>query len=91
MRSEKVKWQVVDEEGILVNLDTGYYFNLNPVALFIWAMCDGDHSVDTILTAVIDDFDVDEITARRDLEAFLSELATEELVDLIQPNMPTAG
>ena len=83
-RSEQVRWQVVDEDGILVNLDSGFYFSMNPVALFIWNLCDGNHSANTILAEIISTFDVDESTARRDLQAFLTQLEAESLLEISQ-------
>jgi len=83
-RSEQVRWQVVDEDGILVNLDSGFYFSLNPVALFIWNLCDGAHSVTEILAEIVKVFDVDESIAQRDLETFLTHLEAESLLETAQ-------
>lgn len=84
-RNEQVRWQAVDEEGILVNLETGFYFSLNPVALFIWDLCDGEASNAQILAKIVENFDVVEETARQDFEAFLEALESENLLVLSPP------
>jgi len=83
-RADQVRWQIVDEDGILVNLDSGFYFRPNPVALFIWDLCDGRHSVGEILAKIVTTFDVDESTAQRDLETFLTHLEAEQLLESAQ-------
>jgi hypothetical protein len=79
-RNDEVRWQMVDEEGILVNLETGFYFSLNPVALFIWDLCDGEHSTAQILAEIVKTFDVAEDRAQQDLESFLDALRGESLL-----------
>ncbi len=84
-RNEQVRWQAVEEEGILVNLETGFYFSLNPVALFIWDLCDGQASNAQILAKIVESFDVVEETARQDFEAFLNALESENLLVVSPP------
>ena len=81
VRSRQVRWQIVDEEGILVNLESGFYFSLNPVALFIWNLFDGEHTTAGILDGIVENFDVEREVAERDLEAFLTQLRAEGLVE----------
>ena len=84
-RMEQVKWQEVDGEGILVHLQTGFYFSLNAVGLFIWKNCDGQHSCQSIAAGLVERFDVDEITARRDVTEFVNTLEREGLLRLDHP------
>jgi len=46
-------------------------FNLNEVGSFIWDKIDGKNTVDDIVTAIIDEFDIDESTAKKDLTEFI--------------------
>ena len=47
---------------------------LNPVAIKVFGLLDGEHSVEEIAGQVADEFDVAPEQARRDIEAFLEEL-----------------
>ena len=53
---------------------------LNPVASKIYSMLDGTHTKDQIVSAVMAEFDVEETTARADLEAFLADLKSHGLL-----------
>ena len=75
-----MKWKVIDDEGILVDLESGYYFSLNPVGLFIWDRCNGDFEIEEIVEGLVEEFEVEDAIARRDLEAFLGELNQQKLV-----------
>lgn len=80
-RSEAVKWRVLDEEGVLVHLESGIYFSLNPVGLFIWDRCDGHFTVGEIAAGITEEFEVEFAVAMKDLESFLSALAGEDLIE----------
>jgi hypothetical protein len=88
MRAEQVKWQEIEGEGILVNLETGYYFSLNPVGLFIWSHCDGQQTCRQIAAGLVEHFDVDEVTAYRDVESFLAQMDAEGLLRVLPPRTP---
>ena len=40
-KSGKVAWRMVDDDGVLLNLTTGYYYTLNEVGRFFWESLDG--------------------------------------------------
>lgn len=49
-------------------------FTLNEVAAFIWDRVDGKHTIDDLLRDVLEEFEVDEQTARRDVETLIAKL-----------------
>jgi hypothetical protein len=55
-------------------------FTLTKVAEFIWDRLDGQRSSGDILSDVVEQFDVDEKQAESDIQAFVTELLTEGLV-----------
>jgi Coenzyme PQQ synthesis protein D (PqqD) len=56
-------------------------FVLNEVGQWAWSRLDGTRSVDHLVAGIMDEFEVPQEQARRDLEAFLSELKAAGLVD----------
>jgi hypothetical protein len=67
----------IGEEGGLVVLPGKAQVKvLNPAAIMIYGLLDGDHSLDQIADKVAGDFDVTRETAMADLHAFLDELAS---------------
>jgi len=77
---EHVEWQQFDDESILLNVETGIYFRLNEVGSFIWPLLDGRHSESEIIAAVLDAFQIDEKSARRDFREFVQRLEKEGLL-----------
>lgn len=65
---------VGDEGGLVVLPGRSEVKVLNPVAIRVYSMLDGDHSVDSIVEAVTEEFQVDAATAARDVGDFLGEL-----------------
>ena len=49
-------------------------FTLNEVAGFIWANLTEDSSKETLLAAILSEFDIDEATAVADLNEFLAQI-----------------
>ena len=72
--------KVLDGEGVLLNLENGFYYTLNRVGTAIWELFTGDQSLERILTAIRDRFDVAENKARADLIALVVRLHREQLI-----------
>lgn len=49
-------------------------FTLNEVASFIWDNLTEDSSNETLLAAILSEFDIDEVTAVADLNEFLAQI-----------------
>ena len=79
-RRERVLVERVDEETVLLDVDSGSYFALNDVGARIWELCDGERSVDDIVATITAEYDVDTGTARADVAELLSTLAGEQLL-----------
>jgi hypothetical protein len=76
----------VGSESILVpirnhvgELDSVYVFT--SVAARIWALFDGIRDVDSIVTIVCSEYDVEEAVVRADLEELLTSLTSADLVE----------
>ncbi len=74
-RESSTAFRSVAEEGCLVVVPSRATVEvLNPVGGKIYSILDGTHTEDDIVRGVMEDFDVAEEQARRDLREFLSEL-----------------
>ena len=64
-RREGVAAQVVTGEAVLLDIESGEYFSLNPVGGRIWELCDGTRSTAEIVSVMCDEYDValDVVTA----------------------------
>ncbi|MFH1278801.1 MAG: PqqD family protein [Candidatus Eisenbacteria bacterium] len=79
-RSPNVPWRTIDGKGILVDLESGYYFSLNKTGQFIWGQIDGERSLAEIARRVVEQFDVDEGTALQDCIELAGRLQEQGLI-----------
>jgi hypothetical protein len=79
-RAPNVPWRMIDGKGILVDLESGYYFSLNTTGQFIWGEIDGKRTIAEIARRVVDRFEIDEQTALRDCVELADRLADHGLV-----------
>lgn len=70
----------VGDETILLDLETGTYFTLNAVGAVVWKALEAKTGLDAIVDEVLDRFEVDEATARADIDEYLAALVAEGLV-----------
>lgn len=61
-------------EVVLLDLDGGAYFGLDPVAAAVFRSLEETGSVDAAVAAVCAEFDVDEARARADVGVFVERL-----------------
>ena len=77
--------QVVGEYILVPVEDTALEFNgmisLNPVSAFIWQQLEQGRTQEQILGAVLEEFDVDRDTAKRDLQEFLQQLRDKNFLE----------
>ena len=65
---------------VLLRLADGGYYALDDLGAFIWARCDGRHTVDELVAAILAEFDVPHDVVQADVESFLDELFDENLL-----------
>ncbi len=74
-----VAWQVIDDEGVVVDLDRGRSLGLNPSGAFILSLLE-THDAEAIAAELNRRFQVDLAQARADVAAFVEELRRRGLV-----------
>jgi hypothetical protein len=75
----ELAWQMIEDEGVVVDLARRRVLGLNPTASFIWTRI-GGATEDEIAADLARAFDVDEAQARGDVRAFLARLRERGLV-----------
>jgi hypothetical protein len=82
-RAPKTAYRILAEEAIVINFDSSFFYNLNPVGTFIWERCDGSHSIDEIAAALAQEYEVEPEEAARDCREFIQELLDQGLLELM--------
>lgn len=67
--SGNVEWKQFDDESLLINIETGFYFRLNEVGNFIWRLLDGKQSCEEIIKKIVEEFDVQTEKAKSDFSS----------------------
>ena len=70
----------MDDEVVMMSIEKGNYYGLNPVAAEIWEMLTGPLSVQTICDRLMEDFDVDTDQCLAEVVAYLAKLGSEGLI-----------
>ena len=84
-RHGNVTWRSLEKDAVLLNLDSGTYYTLNEVGIFLWEHLNGDTPVRNLVEQVVEHYEVDPETARQDILELLEDLLREKLVERQQP------
>ena len=72
----------LQDEGVLLNLETGEYFGLDAVGLDMWRALAAEGSVEAARAVLLGQYGVAEGILSRDLQEFVSKLAERKLIRL---------
>ncbi|WP_053984366.1 lasso peptide biosynthesis PqqD family chaperone [Niameybacter massiliensis] len=70
----------IDGEKVMMDLDTGSYFMLNDVATHIWDLVEQPMKVAEVIQHLLNEYEIDEVTCKEQVMAFVNELCKRELV-----------
>lgn len=73
--------EAVEEGAVLLHVETGQYYELDPVALFIWRQCTGLADGHAVARRVAAEYGITPETAESDLVPFLQQLLRARLVE----------
>ncbi len=76
LRSDSLaRTELADGTGVILHLDGAQIYSLNDTGMFlVGRLCAGEENADQLVRALASAFNIDEITARRDLDRFATEL-----------------
>ena len=67
-------WNVVDDEALLLDIKTGEYFSLDPIATEIWKKLSDGQSRQEIAAALIATYGVEPDIIKADIDELITEL-----------------
>lgn len=79
-KSPTTAWRLIEGEAVILSLETKVLRGLNPVGSRVWELIDGQRSVEEIITAIVQEFDVTPQPAAEDVRGFVRELLDKGLV-----------
>ena len=74
--SQTVFTPLADGTGVLLNLETLFYYNLNRTGALLWQQIEAGNALtlDDLLRSTCEQFEVDETSARQFISAFVKQL-----------------
>lgn len=81
--SEAVVFRELDGEAVILQLDEGVYFGLDPVGTRLWQLIEGQGLLRGALQAGLAEFDVRPDVLERDLIDLVRQLADKRLVEVV--------
>lgn len=78
--SESVVAAELEDEAVLLNVETGIYFGLDAVGSRIWELLSEGTSDDTLIDRLLAEYEVGADRLRSDVTTFLSELENKGLI-----------
>lgn len=80
VRSEGAISCDLSQESVILHVDSGVYFGVDPVGSSIWKMLDKPRPVTEICEGLIADYDIDVAACQLSVLGFLNQLVSKDLV-----------
>ncbi len=84
-RRDGIVTQQASKTMVLLDVEGGEYYSLNPVGARAWELCDGSRSVEEVIAIVCQEYDAPEEDVRKDVIELLEDLTTENLLVKVTP------
>ncbi|WP_417267478.1 PqqD family protein [Celeribacter baekdonensis] len=82
--SARLEFSQIDEELVILNLDSGFYFTVSGIGPVIWRLLDLKYTVDAIIQTIVQHYDIEEPIVRTEVEDFIGKLMAEDLLGAAQ-------
>jgi hypothetical protein len=79
---EDIVFRDLAGEAVLLNLGTGMYFGLNGMGTQIWRLISEGYSLEQLVAAVLEEYEIDEDRVRKDLAILLEQLSDAGLLTI---------
>jgi hypothetical protein len=73
----------LDGETALMSVDRGKYYGINPIGSRIWALIEQPRMISELCAVLLSEFEVESSQCENEVLAFLSELAQDNLVTVV--------
>jgi len=80
IRNSKTISGRLHDELVMMDIEQGKYFSLNPVATRIWDLLEQPLGVDKLCKLLIEEYEVDEAQCKSEIEAHMEEMVKLGLV-----------
>jgi Coenzyme PQQ synthesis protein D (PqqD) len=72
----------VEGEAVILNMETGVYYGLNPVGAWVWDALQTPQTAGQLLDGLVAEFEVEPDRGEEDLMALLEDLVAAKLIEV---------
>jgi coenzyme PQQ synthesis protein D (PqqD) len=83
VRSDGILAAEIDGEAVMLSIENGKYYGLDPVGTNIWNLASEPRSIEQICAALLDRYDVDAETCRKEVTELLEVLVADGSVVVV--------
>ena len=80
LREHGLNWREIDGEVVVLDIERSHYLNLNPTGCVLWLLLADGATEAQLVQKLTEEFDVDEATARADVETFIANCKENDLL-----------
>lgn len=80
LRNKEIISGQIQDEIVMMDIESGEYYNLNPVATRIWELLENELTIDELCQILLKEYDVDEKQCKTDVNEHLLKLIKLKLV-----------
>jgi len=73
----------VDGETVILSIDEGRYFGINAIGSRIWALIEPPIRIDDLITALMQEFEIDRPNCTADVLEFIDEMQKQNIVKIL--------
>jgi hypothetical protein len=81
-RNKEVFASEIDDEVVMMHVDTGKYYGMDTVGSRIWELIAEEIQVKEVIGKLMEEYDVEEEQCKKDVLEFLNELYENKLVEV---------
>lgn len=85
VRNNRIETAAMKDELGMINVDTGKYFMLDPIASSIWNALETPMTMERLVKHLMNVYDVNEETCMEETKVFIRELIEYKLVKPLEP------
>jgi hypothetical protein len=80
LRPTDISARTIGDETIVLSLRSSRYFTITGVGTRLWELLAEERSLDELVGAIVDEYEIDPMIARHDIDAFLDRLRDAQLL-----------
>lgn len=83
VRNQEIIFSDMDDETVMMSIDKGEYYGVNPVGRRIWELLEKQVTVSTICDTLCQEYNVEPEQCSRDILVFLEQLFEKDIIEVV--------